>query len=760
MSKHRLTIMSMIALLVTGFFLIVGLPYGDFSWRSILAAYGNPPLSAPDALQADAVSQIQINLSWSDPNPDESNYLVERSPDGVNNWTQIGVVGANTIQYTDSGLTCNTPYYYRVRAFRADDYEYSPFSNKVGTLTQACTPSTGPFMLQTKLQAPTGTTSTHYGWSADISSDGNTAIVSHLQGFDVGDGEAYIYVRSGSTWMQQAKLLPGDVVTGANFGKDVAISGDGNIAVVGAWKQYSDIGAAYVFTRSGSTWTQQQKLVDPAGTYMDIYGIYVDISRDGSTIAIGAARSGGTGAVFIYTYNGGSWVQQARLVGSDSQSDDLFGHGVSISDDGNTLLIGSRYGDGISAETGAAFVFVRSGTSWSQQAKLGPADLFPGDWFSSSNVAISGDGNSILIGANMQSSATQTNAGAAYYFTRSNGIWTQQQKLTPPESGAWVWFGTGPALTTDGSMAMLAGYDQTSSVEAAYLYTLSGGQLILTQKVISTSTGSYDHGSLSVFDQGGNTLLIGASYDDADAGAAYVFVRDTLYLPAPSNLMATAVSLTQINLNWADNSTGETGFQLERSPDGAMSWLRVGTPGANMISYDNTGLTCGTTYYYRVRAVRGTRVSGYSNVSSATTHPCSPVAGPVLLTPADREVTSDNTPEFTWEAVANAHHYQIQIDEVATFASPEQNIDVTGLTYTSPALPDQPLYYWRVRGVTSYGDAGPWSAVRRFTVNTKPPAVPTLTAPVNQTNSPDTTPLFRWSAVAGATQYHLWIDDD
>ncbi len=1244
MGKNRFTIMSLIALLVTGFFLIVGLPYGDFSWRSILAAYGNSPLSAPDPLQASAVSQTQINLSWSDPNADESHYLIERLPDGASAWTQIGTVGANTVHYMDSGLTCNTLYSYRVRAFRTDDNEVSPFSTPASVTTQACTPTEGLFALQAKLQAPTGTTSQHYGWSVDISSDGNTAIVSHLQGFDVGDGEAYIYVRSGSTWTQQAKLLPADVVSGANFGKDVAISGDGNIAVVGAWLQNGHTGAAYVYTRSGTTWTQQQKLVDPVGTYMDIYGIYVDISRDGSTIAIGAARSGGTGAVFIYTFNGSSWVQQARLVGSDSQSGDLFGHDASISDDGNTLLVASRYGDGASANTGAAYIFVRSGTTWTQQAKLAPADLLPEDWFSSSTVAISGNGNAVLIGANLQSSGTQTNAGAAYYFTRSGSTWMQQQKLTAPDPGSWIWFGTGPVLSSDGTLALITAYDQSAASETAgavYVYTLNGGQWTKTQKLLSTAMGQYDHGNVAAIDQGGNTILVGASYEDNSEGAAYVFVRDTAPLPDPSNLTATPVSSTQIDLSWSDNSTDETEFQLERSPDGVSSWTSIGTVGANGTTYSNTGLTCnttyhyrvrayrssdnrysayspagiattlacaplpppnnltataisptrvaltwndhstdetsfhlersfdgftgwfevgavgpndttytdtaaacntfyyyrvrayrstdnqystfspaatvttqacqavnaptdlvavvvspasidlnwtdhsiddtafrversldgssnwtqigstaasavtysdtaitcgtvyyyrvrayrgtdnqyslysntahatacsplyaptnlsavvivptaridlnwtdqttdetefrverspdgtsrweeigstaanvttysdpsvicgavyyyrvrafrgsdgqfspatseahatacsplygpsdltakvlsasqikldwtdnspnetafrierspdglsnwtqignvsanvttytdtslvcgteayyrvrafrssdgqyslfssaahviacmpdapsdltataisqtridlswtdnaatetnfkierspdgtsgwaeiqtlaantqaysntaltcGTTYYYRVRAVRstGNLLSGYSNVSSAATRPCSPVTGPVLLTPTDREVTADNTPAFTWEAVANAHHYQIQIDEVATFATPEQNIDVTGLTYTSPALPDQPLYYWRVRGVTSYGDAGPWSAVRRFTVNTKQPAVPTLTAPVNQTNSPDTTPLFRWSAVAGATQYHLWIDDD
>ena len=134
----------------------------------------------------------------------------------------------------------------------------------------------------------------YFGYSVSISGDGNTAIVGAFydnNGKGINAGSAYIYTRSCSTWTQQSKLLASDGAAGDNFGNSVSISGDGNTAIIGAYyddDKGSDSGSAYIYTRSGSTWNQQAKVVASDGTSNDIFGYSVSISGDGNTVIVGA----------------------------------------------------------------------------------------------------------------------------------------------------------------------------------------------------------------------------------------------------------------------------------------------------------------------------------------------------------------------------------------------------------------------------------------------------------------------------------------
>jgi len=164
----------------------------------------------------------------------------------------------------------------------------------------------------TALDGAVGADSDQFGWSVAISSDGNTAIVgANLDNApSTNSGSAYIFTRSGSTWTQQQKITASDGAVNDQFGASVAISSDGNTAIVGAYLDdapSSNSGSAYIFTRSGSTWTQQQKLTASDGADSDQFGLSVAISSDGNTAIVGAFRddapSSDSGSVYIFTEN-------------------------------------------------------------------------------------------------------------------------------------------------------------------------------------------------------------------------------------------------------------------------------------------------------------------------------------------------------------------------------------------------------------------------------------------------------------------------
>jgi uncharacterized repeat protein (TIGR01451 family) len=186
----------------------------------------------------------------------------------------------------------------------------------------------------------------------------------------------------------------------------VALSGDGNTALVGSPGNNSSQGAAYVFTRSGTTWSQQPELTASDGAASDLFGNSVALSGDGNTALVGAPlHDSFQGAAYVFTRSGTTWSQQQELTASNGAADDQFGHSVALSGDGNTALVGAPIHD---SYQGAAYVFTRSGTMWSQQQELTASDSFQfGD-----SVALSGDGNTALVGSYGNNSAQ----GAAYVF--------------------------------------------------------------------------------------------------------------------------------------------------------------------------------------------------------------------------------------------------------------------------------------------------------------------------------------------------------
>jgi hypothetical protein len=280
---------------------------------------------------------------------------------------------------------------------------------------------------QKKIQASNKGLEDQFGWSVAISGDGNTAIVG-AQYEDTGAtdaGAAYIFRRSGTNWNEQQKIQASDKGQNDNFGRSVAISENGNTAIVGAW--FADVvvganilfntGAAYIFTRSGTSWSEQQKIQASDKQGGDRFGTAVAISGDGNTLIVGAGDENRNGAAYIFTRSGNNWSQQAKIQASDRGFDDLFGNSVAISENGNTAIVAAYIEDTGGSDAGAVYMFTRSGTTWSQQAKIQASDKQAFDNFGKS-VAISYDGSTSIVGA-MAEDAGVTNTGAAYIYRRA-----------------------------------------------------------------------------------------------------------------------------------------------------------------------------------------------------------------------------------------------------------------------------------------------------------------------------------------------------
>jgi hypothetical protein len=366
------------------------------------------------------------------------------------------------------------------------------------------------------------------GWSVALSGDGDTALIG---GPDDNDnlGAAWVFTRSGSTWSQQAKLVGTGAVGAAQQGAGVALSGDGNTALIGGHGDDSSTGAAWVFTRSGSTWSQQgAKLVGTGAVGPAEQGYSVALSGDGSTALIGGPfDDSNIGAAWVFTRSGSTWSQQgSKLVGTDAVGPAEQGYSVALSGDGNAALIGGLLDDN---QSGAAWVFTRSGSTWSQQGSKLVGTGAVGAAKQGASVALSGDGNTALIGGYNDNSGT----GAAWVFTRSGSTWSQQgSKLVGTGAAGPAKQGAGVALSGDGNTVLIGGPgDNYPAGGAAWVFTRSGSTWS-QQGAKLVGTGVYapaGQGASVALSGDGSTALIGGPTDNGGfgvgVGAAWVFAR-------------------------------------------------------------------------------------------------------------------------------------------------------------------------------------------------------------------------------------------
>jgi hypothetical protein len=406
-----------------------------------------------------------------------------------------------------------------------------------------------------------------FGYSVSISSDGTYAIVGSWldDAPNTDQGSAYIFTRSGSTWTQQAKLVASDGAAGDYFGQSVAISGDGTYAIVGAPYDNTYTGSAYIFTRSGSTWTQQQKITASDAGTSDYFGWSVAISSDKTTILVGAVYDTITytsqGSAYIFTRSGSTWTQQQKIVASDAGVYDWFGQSVSLTSDGNTALVGAPRDDNY---TGSAYIFTRSGSSWTQQQKITASDAATYDYFGY-NVSISGDGTTAIMGA-YNDTVTANNQGSAYIFTYSGSSWTQQAKLVASDAAQGDRFGYSVAISGDGTTAIIGAYyddDGATDSGSVYIFTRSGSSWSEHVKIPNPDAAASDYFGESVAISGdGTTAIVGARADNVNAtntGSAYIFNTPGTSLTSTTSITAagTVLSFTGQHMCFPDGPMGQ-----------------------------------------------------------------------------------------------------------------------------------------------------------------------------------------------------------
>ncbi|MBL8764550.1 MAG: hypothetical protein JNM07_09815 [Phycisphaerae bacterium] len=285
----------------------------------------------------------------------------------------------------------------------------------------------------------------------------------------------------------------------------------GDIAAIGGPNRDNFTGCAYAFLRTGWAWSQGVKLIPSDGFRGDKFGAAIAVN--GSTIAVGAPNKGsfnGQAYVFVQVGNTNTWSQQAIVLPSDPAANDVFATSVAV--DSDTLVLGAP---GKNTNAGAAYVFIRTAGVWTQQAKLLQNDPASNDRFGAS-VAVFGD--TAVIGAPGKSAS----AGAAYVFIRAAGVWSQQAKLLPADPAANDQFGF--AVAAGSNTALVGAVAKSSFAGAAYAFTRAGTVWTQQQKLLpgDPSSGSRFGGSMSL---SGEAALIGAYSKSSFAGAAYYFTR-------------------------------------------------------------------------------------------------------------------------------------------------------------------------------------------------------------------------------------------
>jgi len=377
------------------------------------------------------------------------------------------------------------------------------------------------FSQQQKLVASDAANSDVFGHAVGIGE--NTIVIgapidSNAAGAE--QGSAYVFTRVGTEWTQQQKLTASDAAAGDQFGWSVAISGE--TIVIGARQDNLFQGSAYVFVHTGTTWTQQQKLEADDAAVDDQFGFTVGVS--GETIVVGALGDdygGGEnqGSAYVFARVGTVWTQQQKLTGA-SVTSDQFGSAVGIS--GETIVVGAFLGDGGGIDQGIAYIFTRIGTTWTQQQRLTAMDAAANDRFGY-DVAISGD--SVVIGA---VNTGRSDTGSAYVFTRTGTIWTQQQKLTASDAATDDLFGYAVGISGN---VIVAGAPQTDSPPVSnkgsvYVFVRNGAIWTQQQELEANDPATNDFFGISVGISNGS-VVVGASADDdmghLDQGSAYAF---------------------------------------------------------------------------------------------------------------------------------------------------------------------------------------------------------------------------------------------
>jgi hypothetical protein len=485
-----------------------------------------------------------------------------------------------------------------------------------------------------------GATGSLFGSSVAISGDGNTALIGarfDTVGSNSRQGSATIFTRTGSSWTEQRFLTQSNGAADDSFGISVALSSDGNTALIGAHGDDARQGSATIFTRTGTSWTEQRILTQSNGLAGDVFGVSVALSSDGNTALIGAqtdtvGTNSSQGSATIFTRTGTSWTEQQTITQSDGASNDRFGASVALSSDGNTALIGAYSDDaGSNANQGSATIFTRTGASWTEQRILTQSNGAADDWFGVS-VALSSDGNTALIGARFDDAGSNADQGSATIFTRAGTSWTEQQTITQSNGASSDSFGVWVALSSDGNTALigaeLGDAGSNANQGSGTIFTRTGTSWTEQQTITQSDGASNDSFGLSVaLSSDGNTALIGAHGHNLGRGSATIFVSP----PGPPTGVTAAAADASAVVTWtapsSDGGATITRYDVTANPGGQSCSTTTVAPATPQTTCTITGLTNGSSYTFTVTAMNA---AGQSIASA----PSTPVTPATPITPA------------------------------------------------------------------------------------------------------------------------------
>ncbi len=521
-----------------------------------------------------------------------------------------------------------------------------------------------------RLVPENGVPGDEFGYSVGI--DGDVAVVGAY--FDSGAGErsgsVYIFRRDGTRWKQKVKLTANDAHAGDLFGCAVSIRG--NYIVVGARNDDDaggDAGSAYIFNLVDTTWIQTTELFATDATNDNHFG--TSVCMNGDYIVIGAHHATPPGAAYIFARTQTGWSQVAKLTSNDATGSDEFGCSVAMS--GDYLVVGAKLHDQAGNNAGAAYVFKRNGTVWLQEAKLIAPDAKADDHWGG---AVSISGEHIIIGNRDQDVSTGGTA-AAHIFKRIGTNWNHETKLIPGDVGTVGTFGF--------SVSISSGYALVGAPTAGstYLFQYDGANWKQSIK----------------FSLGGISVAMDRTSAVVGGNAAYVYVLPNAPPYAPQNLQATAGD-GQISLKWDANA--EADFLRYRIYGGTTP-----NPTTKIDSVDGAAnatkiiknLITGTTYYFRITAVNmALQESGFSNEVSAVLTTDTPPAAPQGLT----AIVGDRQIILKWRQNTEADFLRYRIYR-GTSPNPITKVDSTNgiadTTKTFAGLINGTTYYYRMTAV-------------------------------------------------------------
>jgi YVTN family beta-propeller protein len=444
--------------------------------------------------------------------------------------------------------------------------------------------------LEQKVTANDGATQDNLGWSVSI--DGNTAVAGAPNATVNGhssQGAAYVFSYSNGSWTQLAKLTASDGAAFDTFGYSVAISG--NTAVVGAWHAAINgnplQGAAYVFRFASGQWSEQAKLTADDGLAFDDFGYAVGLSGDTAFICTPYALSS-TGAIYVFNRTGTAWTQAQKLGTSDGIEGDNLGWSVSV--DGDTALIGAPFASvGGNYQQGAAYIFARSGGTWSEAQKVTANDGGASQYFGFS-VAL--NATTAVIGA-PDANGNGNDYGATYVFDGTGGMWNQVQKLAASDGAPGDQFGYKVAVKGSTAVcgAPFADIEANTEQGTAYVFNQGKGNWTQTQKLITSDGVPYDNAGFAVATSG-TTAALGVPNANigghAYQGAAYFCQQAPTPTPTPtpaatpcavlayvSNADSNSVSVIDTSTNTVVTTVavGNSPFGVAVNPDGTRAYV-------------------------------------------------------------------------------------------------------------------------------------------------------------------------------------------